>query len=208
MKASGPGKAIAAMMKWARRDEWRDRLDAVIADHLEPVCAEFEVDLDDLPEIPGPDAYMQLFACVCEDFLTCDFEPDEQNVIEDYLQRRGWKDPVPVKRYLKALRGSIMSLYEVVGSTPGSHFLAKDLIRGGEPLRIDDKLGSQSVAQWDRLAARMLQIGTKTEMAGGVLLLSFDDAGAILDEISALRKDFNRRLTRRAKRAAGLPGVL
>ena len=75
-------------------------------------------------------------------------------------------------------------------------------------MRIDDKLGSGSVAQWDRLAARMLPIGTKTEMAGGVLLLSFDDAGAILEEISALKKDFSRRLTRRAKRAGVLPGVL
>jgi hypothetical protein len=208
MKASGHDKAIAAMIKWARRDEWRDRLDAVIADHLEPVCAEFAVDLNDLPEILGPDAYTQLFACVFEDFLTCDFEPAEQNIIEDYLQRRGWKDPVPVKHYLQALRGSIMSLYEVVGSEPGSHFLAQDLIRGGEPLRIDDKLGSQSVGQWDRLAARMLPIGTKTEMAGGVLLLSFDDAGAILEEISALKVDFSRRLSRRAKRAGVLPGVL
>jgi hypothetical protein len=44
---------------------------------------------------------------------SCDFEPNEQNAIEDYLQRRGWKDPVPVKRYLKALRGSIMSLYAI-----------------------------------------------------------------------------------------------
>ena len=79
-----------------------------------------------------------------EDFLTCDFEPDSRNIVDDYLKRRGWKGPVAVKQYLQALRRSTMNLYEVVDTTPGSHFVVRDLVRGGEPVQVVDKRGSQS----------------------------------------------------------------
>jgi hypothetical protein len=39
MRVSAHDKAIAAVMKWAQREEWRDRLDAIIADHLEPASS-------------------------------------------------------------------------------------------------------------------------------------------------------------------------
>jgi hypothetical protein len=194
MRASAHDKAIAAVMKWAQRDEWRDRLDTIIADHLEPAFDEFDLDPDELPDLLGPNAYAQLIGCAFEDFLTCDFEPDS----------RGWKEPVPVKQYLEALRRSVMSLYEVVDTTPGRHFMAKDLIRGGDPVQVRDKLASQSVAQWDRLAARMLPIGNEVHMAGGVLPLSFEDSSALLDEFAQAQKSFIRSVKSRAKRA-GVP---
>src|SRR5687768_13780463 len=89
MGASAHDKAIAAVMKWAQREEWRDRLDTIIADHLEPALEAFDLDPDELPELLGPNAYAQLVGCAFEDFLTCDFEPDGQNIVDDYLKRRG-----------------------------------------------------------------------------------------------------------------------
>ena len=204
MQASAHDKAIAAVMKWAQREEWRDRLDTLIADHLEPACEAFDLDPDELPDLLGPGAYAQLIGCAFEDFLTCDFEPGGHNIVDDYLKRRGWKEPVPVRRYLEALRRSVMSLYEVVDTTPGRHFMARDLIRGGDPVQVRDKLASRSLARWDRLAARMLPIGTEVHMAGGVLPLSFEDSGALLDEFAEARKSFTRSVKRQAKRA-GVP---
>ncbi len=101
MGAPSHDKAISAIMKWAQQEEWRDRFVAVTADHLEPVCEEFDIAPDELPEILGPGAFAQLIGCALEDFLTCDFEPDDRNIVDDYLKRRGWKEPVAVKRYLQ-----------------------------------------------------------------------------------------------------------
>ena len=204
MGAPGHDKAVAAVMKWTQRDEWRDRFDDVVADHIDSVCEAFDIAPDELPEVLGPDAFAQLIGCAFEDFLTCDFEPDADNVVEDYLKRRGWKEPMPVKRYLHALRGSVMSLYEVVESAPGSHFLVKDLVRGGAPVRVDDKIASRDVARWDRLAARLLPIGGRTYMAGGVLRFTFEDADAIRQAIAGVRKKLDRNVRRRAKRV-GVP---
>ncbi|HEX6015473.1 MAG TPA: hypothetical protein VFY87_27475, partial [Geminicoccaceae bacterium] len=88
--------------------------------------------------------------------------------------------------------------------TPGSHFVARDLVRGGEPVRVADRLGSKSVARWDRLAARLLPIGGETYMAGGALRLEFDDAAAVVEGIAGLRKELERTLGRRAGRG-GVP---
>src|SRR3954451_20061311 len=204
MRASAHDKAIAAVMKWAQREEWRDHLDAIIADHREPPFEASDLAPDELPDLLGPDGYAQLIGCAFEDFVTCDFEPDGRNVIDDYLKHRGWKEPAPVRHYLEALRRSVMSLYEVVGTTPGRHFMARDLIRGGEPIQVTDKLASQSLAQWDHLAARMLPVGTEVHMAGGVVPLTFEDSSALLDEFARVRKSFARSVKRRA-RQEGVP---
>ena len=50
---------------------------------------------------------------VFEDFLTQSLEPDGRNIVENYLKRRSWKESAGNRRYIEALRGSCMSLYEV-----------------------------------------------------------------------------------------------
>jgi hypothetical protein len=204
MGASGSDQAIAAILKWSGREGWRERFDAVLAAHLAPACEAAGVAPDELPELLGEQAYVQLVGCALEDFLTCDFGPDRRNVVDDYLKRRGWKESASVKRYLQALRRSTLSVYEVIDTTPGSHFVARDLVRGGEPVRVADRLGSKSVARWDRLAARLLPIGGETHMAGGALRLDFDDAAAVVEGIAGLRKELERTIGRRAGRG-GVP---
>src|SRR6266513_2193526 len=49
-------------------------------------------------------------------------------------------------------------------------FLARDLVRGGEPVRVSERSGTRSLKPWDRIAARVVRVGTKTEMAGGALV--------------------------------------
>ena len=82
--------------------------------------------------------------------------------------------------------------------------MARDLIRGGEPIQVKDKLASQSLAQWDRIAARMLPVGNEVHMAGGVVPLTFEDSNALLDEVAQARKSFSRSVRRRA-RQEGVP---
>ena len=45
----------------------------------------------------------------------------------------------------------------------------RDLILGGAPMRIDEKLGSQGAALWDRLAARVVSVNGKYRFTGAIL---------------------------------------
>jgi len=196
MGALASRKAIAAIISWCERPDWRERWNSVTDAHLAPVLEDYNLTPEELAELLGPSAYSQFLGCIFEDFLTCSFEPDGVNAVDDYLHRRGWKEPAPVKRYLEALRDSVMSVWEVVETVPGSHFLARDLIRGGAPVRVEDKLGSADLQRWDRIGARMLPIGSKTYMAGGALRLTFEDAAEIIEDIADAAKKFNKHLKR------------
>jgi hypothetical protein len=206
MGAPGSDKAIGIILKWAERDEWNEQLASVFADHFGPVLEDFEMTIEQVIEVLKPDGFMPLFGCAFEDFMTCNFEPDERNVVDDYIKRRGWKESAPVKSYLRALQRSVMSVYEVVGTAPGSHCHLRDLIRGGEPMRVEDRLGSENVVQWDRIAARLLEIKGKTYMSAGVLRLSFDDGTEIVQEIRKLEKELLKRM-RKPLREEGLTEI-
>jgi hypothetical protein len=80
MGASGSDQAIAAILTWAGREDWRDRFDAVIGEHLAPACAAAGVAPDELPDLLGSDAHVQLIGGALEDLLACEFEPDGRNM--------------------------------------------------------------------------------------------------------------------------------
>jgi hypothetical protein len=110
-----------------------------------------------------------VWACAFEDFLTREFE-DGANTIDEYLKRRGWKEPASVRTYMAALRNSTMSFYEVSSIVPGESFRARDLARDGEPVLVSERSATRSLKPWDRIAARVVQVGSKMQIGGGVLL--------------------------------------
>jgi hypothetical protein len=111
-----------------------------------------------------------LWGCAFEDFLTHEFGPDRENIVETYLKRRGWNERPQSKIYMKAMRSAVMSLYEVSGVVPGKSFRARDIIRGGEPVIVSEASATLGLKQWDKLATRIVEVGKKTVMSGGTLL--------------------------------------
>jgi hypothetical protein len=72
-----------------------------------------------------------LRGCAFEDLVSAGRA--ERNAADDYLKRRGWKESAGTRAYIEALRRSSMSLYEVSDIVGGVSFLARDLVRGGDP---------------------------------------------------------------------------
>ena len=70
---------------------------------------------------------------------------------------------------MTALHTSIMSLYEVSGIVPGLSFRARDLIRGGEPVFVSERAGTQALREWDRIAARLVPRDDRTTLTGAML---------------------------------------
>ena len=81
----------------------------------------------------------------------------ERNVADKYLKRRGSKESAGARAYIRALRTSVVS-YEVNDVVVGESFLARDLVRGGEPVRVFERSATRSLSQWDRIAARVVTV--------------------------------------------------
>jgi hypothetical protein len=150
-----------------------------------PTCEETGLEINDVVAAIGEDLFMStVWACAFEDFLTREFD-DGENAIDDYLRRRGWKESASVGIYMAALRNSTMSLYEVGDIVRGTSFRARDLIRGGEPVLISERSTTRALKPWDRIAARVVQVGSQMQIGGGVLTF---DHGTSEIFIEALRR--------------------
>ncbi|OKO74678.1 hypothetical protein [Bradyrhizobium sp. AS23.2] len=165
---------LEGLIKWSGRDHWADRFDQILEDHLAPTCEETGLDIEDIVSTIGEDLFMRtVWACAFEDFLTREFDGGE-NAIDDYLKRRGWKESATVRTYIAAMRNSTMSLYEISEIVRGTSFRARDLIRGGEPILISERSATQSLKPWDRIAARVVQVGSRMQICGGILVFNHE----------------------------------
>jgi hypothetical protein len=174
---------LDGLIKWSMRDRWADRFEQILEDHLMPTCDETDVEIDDIVWTIGEDLFMStVWACAFEDFLTREFDGGE-NAIDDYLKRRGWKESASVRTYMAALRNSTMSLYEVSDIVRGTSFRARDLIRGGEPVLISERSATQSLQPWDRIAARVVQVGSRMQICGGVLVFDHETSELLIEAI-------------------------
>lgn len=189
---------LKGLMKFLAREEWRECFKEVFYDHFGPVLDAGDMDFGDIAEIVGDDWAMTPWGCAFEGFLTQDFEVEGGNIVDEYLKRRCWKENAQAKTYMKALRTSVMSLYEVSEIVPGKSLIARDLIRGGEPITVSEGTATKSLKQWDRIAARIVPLMGKNVFAGGLLPFTPQATDALFD---GLRQMFGK------KNATKLPAI-
>jgi hypothetical protein len=132
------GHELTGLIKFLGRDDWKRHLDEVVAEHFGPAMEEFDLEYDEISEVLDDQWATTLWGCAFEDFLTRAVGAHGSNIVDVYLKRRGWNEGAQAKAYMKALRNSIMSLYEVSEIVPGRSLLARDLIRGGEPIPVSE----------------------------------------------------------------------
>jgi hypothetical protein len=174
-------KSLSGLMKWLNHDDWEDAFFSVLDQHFK--AREVRgLEASELEELLGDAGFANLWGSAFEDFLTRR-DAEGRNIVDDYLKRRGWKETATNKRYMSALQHSVMSLYEVSSIVPGVSFLARDLVRGGEPVHVHERSGSKALREWDRIGARLIDMGGKIEMAGGVLAFDRETADELLAAI-------------------------
>ena len=179
--------SLSGLMKWLRRDPWREAFEELLERHLGPACDQADIDIDDLASLIDADMVATLWGCAFEDFLTRDID-DAGNIVDDYLKRRGWNEKALNKAYMTGLRSSVMSLYEVSDVIPGESLLAHDLLRGGAPVRVSEGTATRSLKQWDRVAARLVDERGRVVFGGGLLPFDHDLADTLLASLRRVGK--------------------
>lgn len=167
------------VVDWSRRDTWRERMGEMVEKHLRKACDLNGIDIHDLPDLIGDAAAMAALDCAFEDCCTAVWE-DGSNLCTDYLKRRGWKETSMNRAYIAALRDSVMSLHEVSDVRPGESFLARDLVRGGDPVRVIERTATKTLVAWDIIATRIVTVRGVVQMTGAVLSVDRDLADDML----------------------------
>ena len=178
--------SLSGLMKWLASDPWRDAFLNVLDRHTGSVLEEYDFsNFDELGGLIDSHWAMTLWGCAFEDFLTIDVE-DAGKIVDDYLKRRGWKETARNREYMSGLRDSVMSLYEVSEIQPGRSFLARDLIRGGKPVRVSERTATKMIKPWDRLAMRIVDVRGTVFIGGGLLPFEHELSERLLAAISRI----------------------
>jgi len=177
-------------------DVWWERLQDVVAEHLMPALEEFELDDDEMSELLGEPWPGVLWGCGFEDFLGRRY--GEENIVDLYLKRRGWKETPANREYFAALRDTPVSLYEVSNVKPGASMVLQDLLGGAEPVTVLEKSATRSLKKWDRIAVRIVAEGDRHVISGALLAFSADAVELLFDGLRGalkLKKRDSLRLT-------------
>ncbi|MCY4181087.1 MAG: hypothetical protein OXD48_12600, partial [Litoreibacter sp.] len=163
-----PATVFDGLMKWMVRGPWPEYFQEAIDDHLHAYCDLHDLDtFDEMAAKIGQHWVSALNDIVMNDFLSR--ETEDGNVVDLYLKRRGWNEKAIPKAYLKGIRNSVMSLYEVSDIRPGESFMARDLILGDDPIHVEERSGTQSMLQWEHFAMRIVEVRGHNIIAGSLL---------------------------------------
>lgn len=164
-----PHTVFENISRWMCKGPWLDHLQLILDEHLHVYCDQFEIDsFEELGAKIGDHWVSALRDVAFMDFLSR--ETEDGNIVEAYLKKAGRnKERVITKAYLQGIQGSVMSLYEVSDIRPGISFLAQDLILGGDPILVEEKSATQTLAPWDYIAARIVDVRGHSIIAGAVL---------------------------------------
>jgi len=184
------GHDLKGLTKFLGREEWQEPFDEVCEEHFGTVLEAADIEFEELAAMLGGDTTSNLWGCAFEDFLTRSFAVEGHNIVDEYLRRRGWKEGALTKAYMKALQSSVMSLYEVSEIVPGKSLLARDLIRGGEPVCVSEGTATRTLRQWDRIAARIVPVMGKNILTGGLLPFTTEASETLFD---GLRRVFDKK---------------
>jgi len=129
--------------------------------------------INDLENFFGAEDFLQIYPVMLEFFFSNIYgEDDHWNVIDSFLKTsQGKKLSKNDRTYLKALRFSVMSVYEVTAIEVNKGLTVRDMVRGGKPTRIKEKSLTHCVSQWECLGLRVLDMGDHFEAAGACVLL-------------------------------------
>ncbi len=81
----------------------------------------------------------------------------------------------------------MISLYEVSELVPGHSMQLRDLVRGGEPVRVSEKLGSEGLRRWDRIATRVIPLRDGAVISGALMLFEHEASEALLASLRKIR---------------------
>ncbi|MEY2926742.1 MAG: hypothetical protein RL367_1219, partial [Pseudomonadota bacterium] len=175
---------MSKLQEYAERQPWAGRYQAIFETHFDQALVGLGIDLNELDDVLDGQWRGIIRVCAFEDFASCNFGPDNVNIIDEYLKRRGFDETDDAKLHMRELSNSVMSLYEVISVIPGTSFIARDLIRDGEPIMVNEMMGTKKLEPMDRIAARVLTVKGVNRLGGGMLRLSPDSARKILSSLA------------------------
>lgn len=183
-------KAIRNLMKYAdQQSVWQERLSETFSQVLGQTEHNLGLKQDELAsKLHDAGLWHMVMGYLFEAFATTHWDGEKQSCIDDYLKRRGWRESPAGRRYLQAMSQSEVALWEVTSIKPGHSATLRPYGSDAKPIRVYEKAATESLQQWDCVAARVIQTGNRRGFTGGILPLPPAEARQAINLLEAARE--------------------
>ena len=180
--------ALDGFEKWMDRSPpWPGHFQEAFYDHIQAFYDAYGFDTFEELEAEIEEHWVAVLCdMVMDDFMSR--ETRDGNVVDQYLERRGWNEKAIPKAYMKGIRNSALSIYEASDIRPGESFMARDLILGGDPFLVTERSATHDMLQGEHSAMRIVEVRGHHFITGGMLPFEPDLSEQVIDEIN-LRAD-------------------
>lgn len=181
-------KAIRHLIEYAGpNNEWAGRLDQLEDEFLAPVADKLDLSLDEASDYFF-DGYFEhmAFGFVFEEYATVRWDNEETTLVDTYLKHRGWREGSAGRRYLQALGESELKFWEITAVKPGAYVDIRAYGSKEKSIRVKEKAATESLEQWDGLAARVLPMGNSNMFSGALLPFSPEVAERVQSVLSGV----------------------
>ncbi|MEH6593713.1 MAG: hypothetical protein V7746_25825 [Halioglobus sp.] len=164
-------KAIRHLIDYeGPNNEWAGRLDQLEDEFLAPVADKLDLGLDEVSDFFF-DGYFEhmAFGFVFEEYATAVWDNEKTSLVDTYLKHRGWREGSAGRRYLQALGDSELKFWEITAVKSGAYVDIRTYGTKEKSIRVNEKLATESLVQWDGLAARVLPTGSGNSFSGALL---------------------------------------
>jgi hypothetical protein len=181
-------KAIRHLIDYEGPDnEWTGRLKDLEREFFSPVAKKLDLDWTELADVfqCGPYAHM-VFGFLFEEYASTHWDNEKQSLIGAYLKHRGWREGVAGRRYLQALDQAELGFWEVTAVKRGAHVEIRPYGSKEKSIRVKEQAATETLRQWDGLAARVLRSGSEYTFSGAMLTFRPDSARrvqALMDSV-------------------------
>ncbi len=183
-------KAVRNIINFAEQQpEWQQRLDETFSQMLSPAAQSLHIGEDELvAEIQEAGYWHMLFGYVFEEFSSVLWNDEERSFIDEYLKRRGWREAPRGRRYLQAINGSEIQLWEITAVKPGFYAEVRPYGTTKKSIRVVEESATESLHQWGGLAGRVIRMDNTYMFTGALLSVPPTEAESvqkILDKTKA-----------------------
>ena len=186
-------KAIRHLFDFIERSpRWKPLLDDLTRQYIQPVAAQLDEDVDmiDIRLQGGPYGSM-MFGFIMELMAVTRWDNENETPIDEYLQKRGWREGTHGRRYLNALVESELVFLEVTNVDPGRWVEVRPYGTTEAVMRIVEHSASQSLHPYDAVVARLVTLG-KSQRFGSILPLSPDGRSYLQEQLDSVESDLEQ----------------
>jgi hypothetical protein len=174
--------AYEALATWEVED-WDEIRTTALMDFFAPSLEEWGDDLTALFDLVGEPAGSLVMACAFEDFVSSYFDPGNRNFIDAFLAGAGAELAQPSRRFLEALRNSIIGLYEVRDLGPDNRLRLRDVIRESGDISVAAAADTLNLYPGDHLAGRVLIVDEASFLSPGLIPMPTELAHMIENQV-------------------------